>query len=84
MQIFAMMVMLHFPQVTTVKTSFVWLVYNKITNIIFTRRMLDGLWSALSPRFDALQDAVDIGAFKAKPSGLCPYCPAKEICPSKR
>ena len=84
MQIFAMMVMLHFPQVNTVKTSFVWLVYNKITNITFTRRMLDGLWSALSPRFDALQDAVDVGAFKAKPSPLCSWCAAKDICPSKR
>ena len=84
MQIFAMMVMLHFPQVNTVKTSFVWLVYNQITNITFTRRMLDGLWTALSPRFDALQDAVDVGAFKAKPSALCNWCAAKDICPSRK
>lgn len=84
MQIFAMMVMLHFPQVETVKTSFVWLVYNKITNITFTRRMIEGLWSALNPRFDALQDAVDVGAFKATPSALCNWCCAKNICPSKR
>lgn len=84
MQIFALMVFLHFPMVNTIKTSFVWLVYNKITNMTFTRRMVEGLWTALSPRFDALQDAVDVGAFKAKPSPLCNWCAAKEICPSKR
>jgi len=84
MQLFAAMVMLLFPQVNTVKTSFVWLVYNKITNTTFTRRMLSGLWTALEPRFAAVQEAVDLGVFKAKPSGLCPWCPAKDICPSKR
>jgi hypothetical protein len=84
MQLFAAMVMIVFPQVQTVKTSFVWLVYNKVTNTTFTRRMFDGLWMALEPRFVAIQDTVDLGVYKAKPSPLCGWCAAKDICPSKK
>lgn len=84
LQLFAAMVMWHFPQVNTVKTSFVWLKFDQVTNAKYERRFLDALWRGLEPRFDAVQETIDLGVFKTKPSGLCPWCPAKGFCPDAR
>ena len=84
LQLFAAMVMWHFPEVNTVKTSFIWLKFDEVTNSKYERRFLDSLWRALEPRFDKVQEVIDLGVFSAKPSGLCPWCPAKDICPDAR
>jgi hypothetical protein len=84
LQLFAAMVMWHFPQVNTVHTSFVWLAYNEVTNARYERRYLDALWRAIKPRFDKVQEVVDLGVYKTKPGPLCPWCPAKDICPDAR
>ena len=84
LQLFAAMVMWHFPQVNTVKTSFVWLKFNEVTNAKYERRYLDALWRALEPRFDKVQEVINLGVFDTKPSGLCPWCPAKGFCPDAR
>lgn len=84
LQMFAAMVMWHFPRVNTVKTSYIWLKFNEITNATYERRFLDALWRALRPRFDRVQEVIDLGVFDTKPSGLCPWCPAKDICPDAR
>ncbi len=84
LQLFAAMVFWHFPEVETVKTSFVWLKYNETTNSKYERRFLGALWSALEPRFDKVQEVIDLGVFETKPSGLCPWCAAKDICPDAR
>jgi hypothetical protein len=84
LQLFAAMVMWHFPEVHTVKTSFIWLKFNETTNAKYERRFLGALWSALKPRFDKVQEVIELGVFKTKPSGLCPWCPAKDICPDAR
>lgn len=84
LQLFAAMVMWLYPQVNTVKTSFIWLKFDEVTNAKYERRFLDSLWRALEPRFDKVQEVIDLGVFKAKPSGLCPWCAAKEICPDAR
>lgn len=80
MQLFAAMTFLHFPDVEEVVTSFVWLVAGKTTNATYQRRYADSLWLSIEPRLVAVQEAVDLGVFKAKPSGLCPWCPAQDIC----
>jgi RecB family exonuclease len=84
LQLFAAMVFWHFPQVTKVKTSFIWLKFDEVTNATYERRFLDALWRALEPRFDMVQEVIDLGVFKTKPSGLCPWCPAKGFCPDAR
>jgi len=84
MQLFAAMVMWHYPEVTTVHTAFIWLRFDETTKATYERRFLSALWGALKPRFDKVQDTIDLGVFDAKPSGLCPWCPAKEICPNAR
>jgi RecB family exonuclease len=84
LQLFAAMVMWHFPEVNTVKTSFIWLKFNQTTNAKYERRFLDALWRGMEPRFDKVQEIIDLGVFNTKPSGLCPWCPAKAICPDAR
>ena len=78
------MVFWHYPKVTKVKTSFIWLKFDEVTNATYERRFLDSLWRALEPRFDMVQEVIDLGVFKTKPSGLCPWCPAKGFCPDAR
>lgn len=84
LQLFAAMVMWHFPEVQKVKTSFVWLKYDETTNATYERRFLDALWRAIEPRFTKVQDTIELGVYKTKPSGLCPWCAAKDICPDAR
>jgi RecB family exonuclease len=84
LQLFAAMVMWHFPEVEVVKTSFIWLKYNETTNATYERRFLNALWNAMKPRFEKVQETIDLGVFITKPSGLCPWCAAKDICPDAR
>jgi len=84
LQLFAAMVMWHFPEVQTVKTSFIWLKFDEVTNAKYERRFLDALWAALEPRFVKVQEVINLGVFNTRPSGLCPWCAAKDICPDAR
>jgi RecB family exonuclease len=84
LQLFAAMVFWHFPEVETVKTSFIWLKFDEITNATYQRRYLSALWEGLKPRFDKVQETIDLGVFDTKPSGLCPWCPARSMCPDAR
>ncbi len=84
LQLFAAMVFWHFPDVQVVKTSFLWLKFNEATNTQYERRFLSSLWRNLQPRFEQVQETIELGVFDAKPSGLCPWCAAKDICPSAR
>ena len=84
LKLFACMVMEHFPQVQRVKTAFVWLGYNEITSQTFSREHLQDMWATLTPRMDAVQQAVTLGFFRSKPTGLCNWCPAKDVCPDRK
>lgn len=84
LQLFAALIFAHYPEVESVTTGFVWLNHNDITRTTYQRRHADHLWLALEPRFQRAQDAVDLGVFATKPSGLCGWCPAKDICPDAR
>ena len=80
LQIFAAMVMFHFPQVEVVRADFLWLVEDKHTKLVFNRPHLKTMWGRLSDQFAVVQEAVDLGVFVAKPSRLCNWCAAKDIC----
>lgn len=83
LKLFAAMVMSHLP-VNTVKTCYVWLQYEQVTMDTYHRADLPAIWSSLEPRLDYVQDTIEHGVFKTKPSGLCPWCPAKGVCPDAR
>ena len=80
LQIFAAMVMFHFPNVNIVRADFFWLVEDRHTKLVFDRIHLKTMWSRLSEQFDVVQEAIDLGVFVAKPSRLCNWCAAKDTC----
>lgn len=80
LQLFACMVMLLFPEVQTVRTAFVWLVHDVITDVIYKRSMFDVMWKNLMTQFDQVEEAVRLGVFEPKPSRLCNWCSAKDVC----
>jgi RecB family exonuclease len=84
LQLFALMVFWHFPQVERVKTAFIWLKFDTLDSTVYKRLHMDSLWQAVQPRFARVQEVIELGVFKAKPSGLCPWCPAQSICPDAR
>lgn len=84
LQIFALLIFLHFPEVKKVNTSYVWLVHDEVTNTVYERRFAESMWTALMPRFDALQDAVDLGVFRPKTGPLCNWCAAQGMCAYKK
>ncbi len=84
LQLFSALVFEHFDDVDEVTVGYVWLNYGEITKTTYERRYLKQIWGALEPRFAAVQEAYEIGVFKPKPSGLCRYCPANQICEAAR
>lgn len=84
LQLFAAMIFAHFPDVQEVAVAYVWLAVDDVSITTYERRFETSLWGSLAPRFNAVQDAVELGVFPTKPSGLCPWCPAVEICPDAR
>ena len=84
LQLFAALTFAYYPNVNEVRTSFIWLNHGHTTDARYKRSMVPSLWLSLEPRFDRVQDTVEAGVYKTKPSGLCPYCPARSICPDSR
>jgi hypothetical protein len=85
MKLTAALVLATFPQINTVKTAYFWLYHQSPPQtMVFTRDMLPILWAHFDKKADRLQHVVDEGVFRAKPSGLCPWCPAYEVCPSAK
>jgi hypothetical protein len=85
LRLFAAMVFWHFPEVTQVKTSYIWLKFAEVTNEKHQRNKLGQLWASLKPRFDHLQATYELGVYKTKPGPLCdPWCPARHICPDAK
>ena len=80
LQLFSCMIMLCFPEVQEVKTAFVWLNHNEVTSATYPRKQFSLLWQGLTTRMAYVQEAIELGVFKTKPTGLCGWCPAKEIC----
>lgn len=84
LQLFAALIFAHYPEVAEVRTGYIWLHHNDITSTTYRKQHEPHLWLALEPRFARVQEAVDLGVYKTKPSGLCRFCPAKGLCPDAR
>lgn len=84
LQLFAALVFEHYPAVQRVKSAFLWLKTGTLDDMTYKRAHLKHIWSALEPRFDKVQEVVDLGVYKAKPGPLCNWCAAKPICGDAR
>ncbi len=82
-EMFALQVFAHYPQIEAVKTMFIWLKPMKKDSRVYVRAQVGALWRDLMVRIRRVEKALETNNWPAKPSGLCPWCPAFEECPHK-
>lgn len=80
LEMFALQVFSHFPQINTVITSFVWLKDMKQDKREFCRDLSGELQGHLNGRIARITQSLENDDFPAKPSGLCRWCPCYEWC----
>lgn len=84
MQLFAVQVFKHFPEVDRVKTSLVWLKTMGMDTNTYSRPDANGLWAEAMKRIQRIHTSLEHDNWPAKPSGLCRFCPARHDCDSAR
>lgn len=84
MQLFAVQVLKHFPEVQHVKTSLVWLKDMSMDSEKYTRLDANALWADIMKRIQRIHTSLEYDNWPAKPSGLCRFCPARHDCDSAR
>ena len=67
-------------EVDEVRGSYLWLAHGKRTGKVYTRNDLPKIIERLSSDIYVIDKSLKSDNWPAKPSGLCPYCPAKQIC----
>lgn len=80
MQIFAVQVFKHFPDVTQVKTSLVWLKDMRMDTEVYKREQANELWGEIIKRVGRIEKALEHDVWPARPSGLCRFCPVRHDC----
>lgn len=68
------------PEIQTFTTAYVWLKAKNVSQHDLKKGDMVGVWGALIPRANRIEEALKTTDFPAKPSGLCKYCPVKQ-CP---
>ena len=80
LQLFALQVFKHYREINKVKSTFVWLKEGKTDTETYTVDNTSLMWADLLARIERINQSYKTGNFPARPSGLCPWCPAKNIC----
>jgi len=80
MQLFAAQVFKHYPEVTRVKTSLVWLKDMAMDTETYYHSGVNTIWAEVMKRIQRINDSLEHDNWPAKPSGLCRYCPARHNC----
>jgi hypothetical protein len=80
LELFALQVFKHYPEVEEVKTTFVWLKEMKMDHEVYTRKDEPELWEKLLSKINRIEKSLEHDNWPAKPSGLCGWCPCKTFC----
>lgn len=76
LELYALYVFAHYPEVDAVDTAFVWLKDEKIDRKTITRDEVPVTWQSFLPRVSKLESAYERESWPARPSGLCKgWCP---------
>lgn len=87
LELCAALVFLLYPEVMTIKTTLMWLIDGVVANNPRTYTRGDDQISLLMKMFARIrrvEASANAGVWPAKPSGLCGYCPAQNICEFKK
>ena len=80
LELFAVQVFKHYPEVQRIKTTFVWLKEMKMDHETFTREQEAPIWQKILSKITRIEGALEHDNWPAKPSGLCNWCPCKSFC----
>lgn len=80
LQLFALQVFKHFPEIKSVKSCFVWLKDLSMDAEVFTVDKTNLMWADMLARIERINQSVETENWPARPSGLCRFCPAQNMC----
>ena len=80
LEMFAVQVFKHYPEIEQIKTTFVWLKEMKMDSETFTREQESAIWEKILNKVTRIEGALEHDNWPAKPSGLCGWCPCKNFC----
>lgn len=81
LMLMATCIFVHYPQIETVKTRFVWLQDDCTTREVWQRSTIMREWTSLLPEIKAMEDASKTLTYPPKPGKLCrSWCPVSS-CP---
>lgn len=79
LELMALAVMAHFPQVQSIKAALVFVIADAFVDSAYDREVAGERWAAWVSRYQVMEKAHETGVFNPKPSGLCRnYCPVLE------
>lgn len=65
-----------YPKVEKVKAGYIWMKEKKLDSEVYTRDDIPQIWNHFLPKVERLNKAFEDDLWPARPSGLCPWCPA--------
>lgn len=81
LELMAMCIFLHYPQVQTVRAGLVFVIANDFVKSSYERKGMKELWRKWLSNYGSMETAFDKDVWNPKPSGLCKrHCPVTE-CP---
>ena len=80
LELFALQVFSHYPNIKKVKSTFIWLKDLSLDSHTYNRLDADDLWVKLLSKTERINQSLTNNNWPPKPSGLCRFCPAKNIC----
>jgi len=80
LELFALQVFAHYPDVTSVTSAFIWLKDNAVDSEVYTRDDEPVLWSRVLAKVKRIEQSLERDRWVANPSGLCRFCPAQHLC----
>ena len=80
LEMFALQVFSHYPNIKKVQSTFVWLKDMSLDSHTYNRVESDDMWVKLLGKTERINQSFINNKWPPKPSGLCRFCPAKNIC----
>ncbi len=81
---YAALVMSIRPKINTVRTEFVWLGPNTITSRVYIRDQLPVMWREIMGKVNSVEESIREDVWVPKPSYLCRFCEAYDICEDRQ
>lgn len=83
LELMALMVFRHFPEVKHVKAALLFIVHDTIVPAEYHKKEAKTKWVQWLNKIQAIEQSHDTGVWNENPSGLCPYCVVND-CPHWR